>query len=463
MLFAKKWAGLAALAAIVTGCGTHYTVTRVVDGRVYEGRFIEPDAYASYLRGAVAEGRGEYRAALAEYENAAKLDDEDPEIWTRIADVRCKLNPKDIEAQYAVARALLRDEEYGPAWVVRASCEITRGVDRVQVEQAAMRGAEVDPRSTKSQVLLARVEDSRSSAEARNRLVALTVAAGNDAEAWLALASWAESHGDADLESSSFSRVAELSPTKWKAVADAAVRLAGDGALRQARSLSASLADAELRLRRADARQTFSISHAPLVARMALDEALLRGAREDVEARASLGRIDVDEIASRAALLDRDEIGKAFVAPVIAADPSHRATPRPLDAALPGDTLVNDEAARQVALGKVDRSAVSEEAAIEADVRLGRTPPALDHADARHRLLACAFSSDSPQIPANCEALAKHVAPFGTHDTLVAVSLAELALRAGRVKEGAEKNLVAIDPSDPLVLRVAKNLGPSRR
>ena len=130
----------------------------MVDGRVYEGRFIEPDAYASYIRGAIAEGRGEYRTALAEYENAAKLDDEDPEIWTCIADVRCKMNPKDIEAQYAVTRALLRDEEYGPAWAVRASCEIARGVDRVQVEQAAMRGAEVDPRSTKSQVLLARVD-----------------------------------------------------------------------------------------------------------------------------------------------------------------------------------------------------------------------------------------------------------------------------------------------------------------
>ena len=208
--------GLVAIAAVVAGCGGHYTVTRVVDGRVYEGRFIEPDAYSSYLRGAIAEGRGEYRTALAEYENAAKLDDEDPEIWTRIADVRCKMNPRDIEAQYAVTRALLRDEEYGPAWVVRVSCEIARGVDRVQIEQAAMRGAEVDPRSTKSQVLLARVEDSRSAAEARNRLIALTVAAGDDAEAWLALASWAESHGDADLETSSFSRVAELAPTKWR-------------------------------------------------------------------------------------------------------------------------------------------------------------------------------------------------------------------------------------------------------
>ncbi|MGH7282917.1 MAG: hypothetical protein ACRELY_15445, partial [Polyangiaceae bacterium] len=224
-----------------------------------------------------------------------------------------------------------------------------------------------------------------------------------------------------------------------------------------------SLANAELRLRRADARQAFSIAQVPLVARMAVDEALSRGDRDETEARASLGRIDFDEVAARAALLDHDEIGKALLAPIALADPSHHAMPPHQGAALPGDTLVNDEAARQVALGKVDRSAVSPEAAVEADVRLGRTPPLLDRGDARHRLLACAFGSDSPQIQPNCDALAKHVAPFGAHDTLVAVSLAELALRAGRVGPGAEKNLVAVDPSDPLVLRVAKNLGPAHR
>lgn len=447
-----------ATAAFAQGCGGGYTVTRVVDGRAQEGRFIEPDAYAAYLRGALAEAHGEYRTALAEYENAAKLDDEDPEIWTRIADVRCKIDPKDLEAQYAVTRALLRDEEYGPAWVVRASCEIARGVDRVHVEQAAARAVEVDPRSTKAQVLLARVEDGRAPVDARRRLVALTIAQGNDADAWMALGSWAEGEGDATLEATAFSRAAGLTPTRWKIVADAAARLAGNGALREARELSAALADAEHRLRRADAREPFAIDQAPLVARMAVDEALARGDADVAERRASLGRIDVDELAARATLLGKESLGRDLLAPVTKAEPTRPVRTFPFDAPIPGDTLVSDAAARRVVAGELDATKLSSEAAMEVAVRTGQVPKTDEKADARHRLLACAFASDAEEIPAACTALATHVRPFAGNDALVAVALAKLELRSGHVERDAAERIVALAPTDPLVERIAAEI-----
>ncbi|MEO7111834.1 MAG: hypothetical protein ABI183_15435, partial [Polyangiaceae bacterium] len=194
-------------ALLVAGCGSTYTVTRVVDGRVEEGRFIEPNAYAAYLRGAIAQAHGDYGAALSEYQVASRIDPADPEIWTRIGEVRCTANPQDLQARFAIREALIRDEDYAPAWEVRASCEIARDVDHVDVEMSAARGAELDPKSTTAQTLLATVEDKRDAGAARKRLVALTLLAKDDAVAWSALAHWASSHGDADLEMQAFSRV----------------------------------------------------------------------------------------------------------------------------------------------------------------------------------------------------------------------------------------------------------------
>ncbi|HEX7664455.1 MAG TPA: hypothetical protein VF407_08095, partial [Polyangiaceae bacterium] len=389
----------------VSGCGVNYTVTRMTDGRTQEGRFIAPDAYSSYLRGAIAQARGDLKVAVAEYENAAKEDDADPEIWTRIAEVRCKIDPNDMQARYAIRRALLRDEDYGPAWVVRASCEIARGVDRVDVEKSAARAAEVDPTSTKAQAVLATVEDSRSAEAARARLVALTLAAGDDPEAWLALATWGEGHADADLQATALSRVAALSPTRWDQVAAAVVRLAGDGALRSARSIAGALADAQRRVGAHDAAERFTIAKAPLVARLAVDDAITNGDEAAARSRSTTGRVSLEEVAARAALLGQSAIAKNLVLAVSQSDPSNaiaKAALGALDPAItarlapddhapaavaiayavlhpneapaadpivPGDGLVEDRAALLVARGALARAALSADAAIEADVR----------------------------------------------------------------------------------------------
>ena len=87
---------LAAILAIsLAGCGRGPDVMRVVNGRLVGGAFVEPEAYASFLRGAIADARGDSAEALAAYTDAAQRDSDDPEIWTRIGDVRCRANPAD--------------------------------------------------------------------------------------------------------------------------------------------------------------------------------------------------------------------------------------------------------------------------------------------------------------------------------------------------------------------------------
>ena len=82
-----------ACALLASACGGGPLVERAYDGHVVEGRAIEPDAYAAFLIGALAESSGQTRDALIAYEHAARLDSRGPEIWTRVGAVRCALRP----------------------------------------------------------------------------------------------------------------------------------------------------------------------------------------------------------------------------------------------------------------------------------------------------------------------------------------------------------------------------------
>src|SRR5690606_41056062 len=57
------------------GCVGGAPVVRVYDGQIVKGRWIPPEAYAAFLRGALAEESGDLRGALAAYERAASEDD----------------------------------------------------------------------------------------------------------------------------------------------------------------------------------------------------------------------------------------------------------------------------------------------------------------------------------------------------------------------------------------------------
>src|SRR4051794_13474544 len=98
-----------ALAFAATGCAGESKVVRVYDGRIIEGEFVPPEAYAGYLKGVLAEEAGDLRSALAAYEQSAREDDEDPEPLTRIGELRCRLDPKDKAADAAFVRALKLD------------------------------------------------------------------------------------------------------------------------------------------------------------------------------------------------------------------------------------------------------------------------------------------------------------------------------------------------------------------
>ncbi len=460
---ASKAVACGALAFFALGCGSNYSVTRIVDGRIEEGRFIEPNAYAAYLRGAIAEAHADYGVALSEYQLASKIDPSDPEIWTRIGEVRCIVSSHDLQARVAIREALIRDEDYAPAWEARAACEIARDVDHVDVEMSAARGAELDPKSTRAQTLLASVEDKRDADAARKRLVALTLVANEDAVAWTALGNWSASHADAELEIQSFSRVAVIAPTKWKSVADACESLSGDGALREARSLAGVLADAQRRLDRDGARASFSIATSPIVARLAVDDAIAHQQFDLARVRATTGRVSLDEVAGRAALLGEKNFARALATELTHADPNDFAahvvlaavdstysieglvppadthvpaavadvassskvlSPTLMEPIFPGDSLVADAAAMLAASGNFDPHLLSPDAEVDYEVRSGKTPHASKDLDARHRLLACAFQSTD-----DCVATAKHFESRGSRDLLVTVALAHLAIR----------------------------------
>ena len=111
----------------VAGCGSRPAVDRVYSGNVVRGRFVEPGAYAAFLRGVIAEAEGRDRDALVAYGEADKLDPGSPEIDTHIGEVRCRLDPGDATAQSRFAHALSLDPRYAPAWQANAQCAVARG------------------------------------------------------------------------------------------------------------------------------------------------------------------------------------------------------------------------------------------------------------------------------------------------------------------------------------------------
>lgn len=100
-------------------------VTRMADGVRYEGRFINPEAYAAYLLGIEHEAGGNFNEALRAYLEAHTEDPDSPEIWARIGAVRCfssapKAGPA--AARAAFERGLQLDPTYHGNYLERARC-----------------------------------------------------------------------------------------------------------------------------------------------------------------------------------------------------------------------------------------------------------------------------------------------------------------------------------------------------
>jgi Tfp pilus assembly protein PilF len=146
-------------------------VTRIVDGRVQEGRAIDEEAYAASLRAGIADATGDREKALDELESALAADPDSPELLARYGDIACRPG-RDSPARpgpalSALSRAISLDPSYAPAWLGRARCLSLLGRDR-EALSAAVLAAENDPTDPNATELVAR----------------FLFAAGQPADAW---------------------------------------------------------------------------------------------------------------------------------------------------------------------------------------------------------------------------------------------------------------------------------------
>jgi len=304
---------LVAAAPGLAGCGAEPRVVRVYDGKIVEGRYVSSEAYAAFLRGVLAEENGDLKAAVAAYAVAVLEDEDDPVLMSRIGEARCKLDPRDAGADRAFDAALKRDPTSASALAAKGRCSLARGRTDEAID-LARRAAAADPTNVGLEALLVRAEAGRTDAAGRERAVALTLAHGENAVAWDALIVWGRAHRDAQLVARGLEGLVRAAPARSLEAEHGATALLEGGELALARHLAGVLADAPRDLGVIGPRD-------PIVARLAVDEALARGDRPVALARATRGHVPLAEVAARAFLLDKKDIAVAIASSVADADP----------------------------------------------------------------------------------------------------------------------------------------------
>ncbi len=303
-----------ALLLLVAACGSEPRVARVYDGKLVEGRFVSPDAYAAFLRGVLAEESGDLKGATAAYAQALDEDEDDPEISVRIGEVRCKLDPRDPEIDRAFKRALTLDSASASALAARSRCETARGRTAEAADLAA-KAAALDPGNVGLAALVVRSEVSRGDPAARERAVALTTAHGEHVAAWDALIAWGNAHQDAALVVRGLEGLVRVAPARTAELEKGSLALLAAGDVTLARKLAVAVADAPRELGVVGPRDA-------TVARLAVDEALARADKATALARATRGHVSLAEVAARALLLDHKDLAQAIASSVTDADPS---------------------------------------------------------------------------------------------------------------------------------------------
>ncbi len=142
------------LSGSLCACSSSGEVTRLVRGQPVPGRYISVAAYASYARGAYLESHGDLRGAGVAYEQAARFDDQSAEVWTKIADLRCRRDDARAEAAYREARRI--DAEYEPVWRSLAQCALRRGAPRTALRHA-LHALKLDPNQEETSLLLVHI------------------------------------------------------------------------------------------------------------------------------------------------------------------------------------------------------------------------------------------------------------------------------------------------------------------
>jgi tetratricopeptide (TPR) repeat protein len=490
---------------IAASCGGGPLVERAYDGHVVEGRPIEPDAYAAFLSGAVAEAGQEGREALVWYERAARLDPRGPEIWTRIGAVRCGLDPRDPHADEGFARALAIDPGYAGAWAAEARCASVRN-DARAVLDAARRAAELDPSADGANALLSRAGQTVHDASTRDALIALTATSRDRVVAWDALASWAASRGDVALWGRALETLVRVAPSRRDAVARAAEELAGAGEIGASRGVAAAASDA--------GDGPMAEDRSPLAARLAVDEAIGVGRADLVRLRATRARVTLEEAGARALLAGRRDLAREIVAVVARADPDaggarlvlaacdgrdvvgaawearrrgarlsgaglvafgaaavHALSPEEARATLasiahapvvPGDDRVVRRAVELASRGAIEMTALPPDGLVEiaalrgASSGEGLSLPDRRLLDARHAYLAAALTD--PRGPAT-RALGDRLASVAGSDPVVAAASAIVQIASGApIATEAPGALLTRDPADALLAATALRL-----
>lgn len=487
------------LVLLAAGCASDPRVVRVYGGKVVEGAFVPPEAYAEYLRGALAEEAGDLGAATAAYEKALGEDDEDPEVWTRVGDVRCRKDPKDAKADDAFAKALKIDRTYAPAHAARARCLSARG--KTDEAAAAAREASAnDPSNVDIEALVIRTAP-KPIAAVRDRALALTVAHGERGAAWEALAHWGRAHGDAELFTRGLEGLARLSPTRTVEIEKGALDLLGQGYTAYARRLAASIADVPADRGGAGPRDA-------TLARLAVDEAVLGGDQAKTERRAVRTHVALSEVAARALLLDRRELATKIAKEVAAADPKSSGAQMVLAALAalqtkPREVAVHNDAPPEacvLVLADVIASTSNAETARAWLARVKRTPmapldplvaplavdlaargvvPPEDLALDQRIELAARRREAPPPLPPNATLDAKHafvwhvltnptskeatalnakLAPAAERDPLVGFAVSRFLLGQETRDLDLVRRAIAAAPAHPLLLAIAVEL-----
>ena len=490
------------LCVTLSACGGAPLVARAYDGRIVEGHPVEPEAYAAFLNGAIAEASDDRRGALAGYEHAARLDGASPEVWARVGALRCAVEPRDWRADDAFARALSLDPSYAGAWSAKARCASVRR-DEAATQDAARRAAALDPSADGANALLARASRSVRDATTRDALVALTATARDRVAAWNALASWAASRGDVALWSLALETLARLAPSHRDAVAAASEELAGSGQMGAARAVATAALEAGDGPP-SDERRT-------LAARLAVDDAIAGGDADVVRSRATRARVGLEEAGARAWLAGRHDLARELVAPVTRADPgasgaklvlalcdgrdlalaaadarraggvasaaavvafgraiARGASPGDARAVLaaiprapvvPGDDRVVRAAVELVSRGVLATEALPPDGLVELAVLRGSgaaegpAVPDVRALDARHEYLALALADPKG---AGAKELADRLASVATTDPVVAAAGALVQIGTGApLDTSAARALMTIDPTDPLLAAIA--------
>jgi tetratricopeptide (TPR) repeat protein len=309
------------------GCATAPKVRRVYSGQALDGRFVEPDAYAAYLRGVLAESAGDTAGAIQAYERAARLDPRGPEVWARIAATRCAASPHDTRAAEALRRALDADPRYAPAWEAEARCAVAMGdlalADRAAVHAWELRqGSPIDgPICGRSAAdggrrcdlfvgLLA--GESRDEA-ARAAIVRSSAEASDPAVAAEVLARWAQAHDHVALWAHALEVELAANPSGRANLGALVAQLAGLGRTAEARAIAAAVVDVS------DA--PIGCSRCDVARRLAVDDAIDRGDDSAARRRASRARVALEEVAARFLLAGSGAKALAIAREVKDADP----------------------------------------------------------------------------------------------------------------------------------------------